>query len=98
MSSLQNRQRDLAGSGVTCFAPFGLLQWGMFRFAGMLRYATNNIGRFGQTASVDFRGPFFHGRFAVTLQGGAAAAIRTLASCRFDYQARDPPRDLSDME
>ena len=66
----------------------------MFRFTGILRYSTNNSGRFGQYVNVDFSVSFFPGQFSMRIQDENRGTIHSLANRRFNYQARDSPEDL----
>lgn len=66
----------------------------MFRFTGVLRYATHNSGRFGHDVNVDFSVSFFPGRFNLAIQDEGMGTIHSLTNRRFNFQARDSPEDL----
>ena len=66
----------------------------MFGFAGILRYSTHNIGRYGEEVKVNFTAAFPPGQFTVAVHDENAGAIREISNRRFNPQARDSPEDL----
>ena len=66
----------------------------MHRYAGILRYTTDNSGRRGQSANVVLAVSFSPGRFTVTIEDPNARSVLRLTNRRFNYQARDSTQDL----
>ena len=66
----------------------------MHRYAGDLRYTTDNSGRLGQTIHADFTVSFFPGFCSIRVDDPNAETSHGLTNKRFNYQARDSPVDL----
>ena len=66
----------------------------MARYAGQFSYTTAGSHRYGDLARITIDAELFAPYISVAIHDGKYNTIHTLANSRFDFKARDSPRDL----
>lgn len=66
----------------------------MVRYAGQFSYTTARSHRHGDLARITIDADMFSPYLSVEIHDGRFNTIHTLANSRFDFKARDSPRDL----
>ena len=64
------------------------------RYAGQFSYTTARSHRYGDLARINIQASLFPPMISIAIHDGRYDTIHTLSNTRFDFKARDSPRDL----
>ena len=66
----------------------------MYRYQGQFQYTTARSHRRGDLCQITIEASLISPRLSVSIHDGRFDTVRTLANTRYDFKARDSPRDL----